>query len=322
MSNDGTAREVAILGRDDEPQESGAVVAVNYGDYREQEIWVRSGANIGCWYLLGGEFGRRINDGIPRPPQRPHWEHVLARGPVTLLVPGAEDAYRAGWRTGRKDLWDRTEPLIYDEPKAVPPQSMVSDHDLHRRCAHPGYEYATTQGPRKSWDFSDEPPEGEGWERNLDAGRPGEGWERFDYYEESYWRRPRPVPEQPAIEHDSQCAWHELHYGMMPDPFGPEPESLGYQLFHAEQCLTLPPGAVCWATHEPYRYWWPTEEGIYRIRPVQWLTGGRDGDEPDVQQSMEIQSRAGDNWVDYHGPSLGSEPNDPDSDDHTPENDE
>lgn len=106
-----------VLGPDDEPQYAGAVVAVNYCDYRRQEIWVRSGANIGAWCLLGGEFGRVIDDGIPRPPQHPHWEHVLARGPVTLLNRGDEATYMAGWRNGRKNLVDQMEPLIYEYPR-------------------------------------------------------------------------------------------------------------------------------------------------------------------------------------------------------------
>jgi hypothetical protein len=62
---------------------------------------------------------------------------------------------------------------------------------LHSRFAHSDYEYETTTGQRKAWDAADVPPEGEGWERNVDAGRPGEGWDRFDYHEESYWRRPK-----------------------------------------------------------------------------------------------------------------------------------
>ncbi len=55
---------------------------------------------------------------------------------------------------------------------------------------NPQYEYATTTGPRKGWDNMDEPPEGEGWELDPDLGRPGESWDRFDYHEERYWRRP------------------------------------------------------------------------------------------------------------------------------------
>lgn len=69
----------------------------------------------------------------------------------------------------------------------------LSDSELHARRAHPDFEYATTEGPRKQWDDVDVPPcneEGDpdpSWERNVDAGR--DGWERWDYTEESYWRR-------------------------------------------------------------------------------------------------------------------------------------
>jgi hypothetical protein len=45
-----------LLGPDDEPRNSGALVAVHYGDHRRQEVWVRS---IGNWYPLHGEFGPR-----------------------------------------------------------------------------------------------------------------------------------------------------------------------------------------------------------------------------------------------------------------------
>ncbi len=123
------------LGTNDEPQGNGAVVAVHYGDYRRQEIWVRSGANIGNWYPLGGEFGspKVVEDdrsytektfGNTRwtqpegtVPLHPHWEDVLARGPVTLLVAGDDAAYVAGWRAGRRDLWQRTEDLAEEDPQ-------------------------------------------------------------------------------------------------------------------------------------------------------------------------------------------------------------
>jgi hypothetical protein len=70
---------------------------------------------------------------------------------------------------------------------------MTSDAELHARRAHPDFEYRTTTGPRKQWDEQNTPPvDADGnpdptWERNVDAGR--DGWERFDYTEESYWRR-------------------------------------------------------------------------------------------------------------------------------------
>jgi hypothetical protein len=59
----------------------------------------------------------------------------------------------------------------------------------HRLCNVPGWEYRTTEGQRKNWNDADTPPPGEGWERNTDIAG---GWERFDYTEESYWRRRKP----------------------------------------------------------------------------------------------------------------------------------
>lgn len=115
---------------------------------------------------------------------------------------------------------------------------------------------------------------------------------------------------QPQDEPDADgggFAWHDLHYGLGPDPFGPEPESRYHQLFHPAQCRTLPTGAVCWAVHEPYEHWWPAEDGVYRIRPVQWLTGSDpNGGEPDVNVSMEIQRRGDDGeWQDWNGRAVG-----------------
>lgn len=122
-----------LLGEADEPQGSGAVVAVHFGDYRRQEIWVNSGANIGNWYCLGGEFGTPKVVEDPRTPfdmirqtqwtqppgtlpLHPTWYDVLRRGPVTLLVPGDDAAYVAGWRAGRRALHNDMENLIHDDP--------------------------------------------------------------------------------------------------------------------------------------------------------------------------------------------------------------
>jgi hypothetical protein len=108
-----------VIGREDEPQASGAVAATDYGDYRKQVIWVRSGADPGNWYPLGNEFGRPKvwDDNVPshiwaasgktlpqRPPGtvtlHPTWDDVLAWGPVTVLVPGGGGDYALGWRSG------------------------------------------------------------------------------------------------------------------------------------------------------------------------------------------------------------------------------
>ena len=127
-----------LLGPYDEPQQSGAVVAVHYGDYRRQEIWIAAGADVGVWRPLGGEFGRPKVAEDPRSaaekmtsreywqqppgtiPLHPHWEDVLARGPVTLLVPGDGEMYRQGWRAGRRELWQSMEDATYDDPQEVP----------------------------------------------------------------------------------------------------------------------------------------------------------------------------------------------------------
>lgn len=108
-----------LLGPYDEPQTSGAVVAVHWGDYRRQEIWVASGSNIGAWYPLGGEHWavwdrKRMPADVTK--QHPDWSDVLARGPVTLLVPADGEAYRQGWRNGRRALWQSMEDAIYDDP--------------------------------------------------------------------------------------------------------------------------------------------------------------------------------------------------------------
>jgi hypothetical protein len=119
---------------DPEPDCSpGTVAAVRYADYRRQEIWVSSGANIGNWYPLGGEFGIPKVAEDPRTPMEklisrdrwrqppgtvplhPHWEDIVARGPVTLLVPGQADAYATGWADGRARLFQQMDELRDEE---------------------------------------------------------------------------------------------------------------------------------------------------------------------------------------------------------------
>lgn len=78
------------------------------------------------------------------------------------------------------------------------PDLPPDERALHARSAHPDWEYATTEGPRKQWDAADVTPDGAGWVRNTDAGRGG--WERFDYTEQSYWRRP--IPQRERLVHD------------------------------------------------------------------------------------------------------------------------
>jgi hypothetical protein len=47
-------------------------------------------------------------------PLHPHWEDVLRRGPVTLLTPGDQDTYRAGWVNGRRRMVQQMEEAADD----------------------------------------------------------------------------------------------------------------------------------------------------------------------------------------------------------------
>jgi len=142
---------------------------------------------------------------LPEPAPTGHREDLtvfaalIARLGGETTVSWAEAARLQGVTVTR---WDEPEHMRYRFTLGAPefdspadlgvtdpadPQPTVAE--LHARRAHPAYEYATTEGQRKAWDDADTPPEGEGWERNTDAGR--NGWDRFDYTEESYWRRPK-----------------------------------------------------------------------------------------------------------------------------------
>jgi hypothetical protein len=102
-------------------------------------------------------------------------------------IAAVDSAFAAGQRACPKCTEDARSAAEWAAEKAA-----MSPEQLHARCMHPGYEYATTEGQRKAWPYVDEPPEGEGWVRNVHRGR--DGWERFDYTEESYWMRPE-VPD-------------------------------------------------------------------------------------------------------------------------------
>jgi hypothetical protein len=84
--------------------------------------------------------------------------------------------------------------------------AAMSDEEKHRACCHPDWEYEQTETSRKTGETKE--PEGEGWIRNnrvachvYDAGVVVEErwrhWERFEFHEVEYWRRPRTHAEEP-----------------------------------------------------------------------------------------------------------------------------
>lgn len=107
---------------------------------------------------------------------------------------------------------------------------------LHAQRAHPDFEYRTTEGARKQFDASVPPADENGdpdptWEVNVDAGR--DGWERFDYTEEAYWRRPKRKTGGP-------CARPECGGVVHTDPWG-----TSVQCPHAEPVVQADTGRRC-----------------------------------------------------------------------------
>jgi len=102
-------------------------------------------------------------------------------------------------------------------------------------------------------------------------------------------------------------AWHELRLFSGPDPRG-EGDLEQHELTHPAQCQTLPPGAVCWAERQPFRWWWPTAHGTYRIRPEDLLPLGADG--PDYQVTLRVQVLRDGEWFEYSNDIIGPDPTD------------
>ena len=78
--------------------------------------------------------------------------------------------------------------IVMDNIASATPQEL---EEIHRRCAHPEWEYTTTHSPRKT---ETSPPEGNGWERNDKVwdGAQFRNWERDDVADYEHWRRRRP----------------------------------------------------------------------------------------------------------------------------------
>lgn len=159
-------------------------------------------------------------------------------------------------------------------------QARLEAAELHARRAHPDFEYATTRGPRKQWDDVDRPPAGEKadpdytWERNVDAGRPGQGWDRFDYTEESYWRRRKSTVVGPV---DASGPVFITDYVITPPP----PPSITIRGTDGQALVTIRPTGVLeygpgYEPDEAARLFW---DALRRLAPARCPACGHIGTE-------------------------------------------
>lgn len=103
----------------------------------------------------------------------------------------------------------------------------------------------------------------------------------------------------PALSDGDGFAWHTIRLFIGPHPLDPVDCGL-VETTHPAQCGFLPPGAACWFEHTPFRRWWPAGLGTFRIRPVEYVSGGSE-DGPDMAVTLEIQSwdEDGQSWREY-----------------------
>jgi hypothetical protein len=156
-------------------------------------------------------------------------------------------------------------------------------------------------------------------DRGLTPDPGGALWAAID----EWLPRPLTTPEELTAEQEQELrerwdasvagarhfAWHELRLFCGPALLD-ESDVDQYEIGHATECATLPPGAACWAVRDPFRWWWPTARGTYRIRPEDVLTGGDEaGPDWDVTLRVQVRGEAG-GWADYDGDTAGAEPTD------------
>lgn len=133
----------------------------------ERGIRPRDVVTANDWAKLDGRRGRPVPIALDCEWSQINWNHENHQRARDVI-------YRLEAVYGSVDL--PSEPVPVEDVKT-----------LHRELRHPDYEYSVTRGPRKSWNDYDVPPYGDGWERNVDTAR--NGWDREDYFEESFWRR-------------------------------------------------------------------------------------------------------------------------------------
>lgn len=168
--------------------------------------WTPPDGDIAEWTIFGAvsadrQHGWAIASATQHPRERMHTKAKGLRMPATVVEHANANAEHIALHdpAGELLMCQELRGIVQDWQDSVHnPYEGKTDDELHDSRMHPAYEYATTEGQRKAWDYADEPPwddelgrPGDGWERNRTSFNP-EGWERFEYTEESYWRRLRP----------------------------------------------------------------------------------------------------------------------------------
>lgn len=102
-----------------DPLESGSVVRIESHLSKYPEVWVLSHINGGRWYPDTDSWMTSHARG-PLEDGGAHWEDLLARGRVTLLVAVDRESYEAGWRAACTAIRDQAEELTWDTPEEAP----------------------------------------------------------------------------------------------------------------------------------------------------------------------------------------------------------
>lgn len=95
-----------------------------------------------------------------------------------------------------------------------------------------------------------------------------------------------------------QCAWHDLRIHDAPDSFTGERA----EVTCPDECRRMPPGAVCWYIHEPWRAEWPTGPGTYRIRPYHHTV--QRGEDGDAEVEFQVLTWTAAAWLDRDGRAV------------------
>jgi len=103
-----------------EPTQAGTVVRIDTGGRLSKypEVWVADYINGGRWYPDSSSWAQHVRG--PLDDGGAHWDDLLRRGPVVLLVASSREACEHGWRAACAALSQQADDLVYDCPGEAP----------------------------------------------------------------------------------------------------------------------------------------------------------------------------------------------------------